>query len=225
MRRWAACIEYQGHNYFGWQTQEIIGKSVQPFVESALSYVADHPIEVVCAGRTDTGVHATVQVVHFDSDAMRLIAPGSWGAIPVADDIRVVWAHPVDSEFNARFSARWRRYHYLIQHSPSRPAIGHEHLTMCIHVGMVRWICNRWLGPAQCWKGSTILRRCVPSTARRRIQSGTCILFAFMRMPIWSRSTSRQTRSCIIWCVILQAACWLSAKEIEPSIAAPGHAC
>ena len=130
MARWAACVEYQGHNYYGWQTQEIPGKSVQPFVESALSRVADESIEVVCSGRTDTGVHATVQVVHFDSQSDR--PDRAWvmgGNTHLPDDIRLIWAAKVDDDFSAQFSARWRRYHYLIQHSASRPAIAREHLT------------------------------------------------------------------------------------------------
>ena len=130
MTRWAACVEYQGSQYYGWQTQEIEGKSVQPWVERALTRIADHPVEVICAGRTDTGVHATVQVVHFDTDADR--PERAWvlgGNTHLPDDISFVWATPVADDFSARFSARWRRYHYVFQHSPARPAISHQHLT------------------------------------------------------------------------------------------------
>ena len=129
-QRWAALVEYQGTHYYGWQTQEIEGKSVQPWVEAALSYVANEDIAVTCAGRTDTGVHATAQVVHFDTTAQR--DPRAFvmgGNTKLPKDISLVWAHPVDSEFSARFTARWRRYHYVIHHAPTRPGIDHQHLT------------------------------------------------------------------------------------------------
>ncbi|QGG79737.1 tRNA pseudouridine(38-40) synthase TruA [Litorivicinus lipolyticus] len=130
MTRWAACIEYQGSNYYGWQTQEIEGKSVQPWVERALSKIADRPIEVVCAGRTDTGVHATVQVVHFDTDVERPARAWALGGnTHLPDDISFIWAVPVADDFSARFSARWRRYHYVFQNSTTRPAIASQHLT------------------------------------------------------------------------------------------------
>lgn len=128
--RWAACVEYQGTNYYGWQTQEIEGKSVQPWVEQALSKVADQPIEVVCAGRTDTGVHATAQVVHFDTTVERPARAFVMGGnTHLPRDVSLIWAQPVADDFSARFSARWRRYHYVIRNSSTRPGVGHETLT------------------------------------------------------------------------------------------------
>ena len=133
-QRWAACVEYQGTHYYGWQTQEIEGKSVQPWVEQALSKVADEPIEVVCCGRTDTGVHATVQVVHFDTTADRTgRAFVMGGNTHLPPDIGLRWAQPVSDDFSARFSARWRRYHYVIRCAPVRPGLNHQYVTHVHH--------------------------------------------------------------------------------------------
>ncbi|HEX5961014.1 MAG TPA: tRNA pseudouridine(38-40) synthase TruA [Rhodanobacteraceae bacterium] len=121
--RVALGIEYDGTDFFGWQRLGH-GPSVQAEVESALSFVADHEIEVTCAGRTDAGVHARCQVVHFDTTAMR--DPRAWvlGAttrLPRA--IAVLWAQAVPNDFHARFSARARRYRYAILNRPIRPAL------------------------------------------------------------------------------------------------------
>ena len=121
--RVALGIEYDGTDFFGWQ-RLAHGPSVQAEVESALSFVADHPIEVTCAGRTDAGVHARCQVVHFDTRAER--DPRAWmlGAttrLPRA--IAVLWAQVMRDEFHARFSARARRYRYAILNRPIRPAL------------------------------------------------------------------------------------------------------
>lgn len=124
--RIALGIEYDGANYFGWQRQRDV-ISVQEKLEDALSIVANHPVSVQCAGRTDSGVHGTGQVVHFDTDATRKIAAWTMGVnANLPKDIAVRWAKPVDDEFNARFSATARRYRYIIFNNPLRPAIlGH----------------------------------------------------------------------------------------------------
>lgn len=121
--RVALGIEYDGTDFFGWQ-RLAHGPSVQAEVESALSFVADHPIEVTCAGRTDAGVHARCQVVHFDTRAER--DPRAWvlGAttrLPRA--IAVLWAQAMPEDFHARFSARARRYRYAILNRAIRPAL------------------------------------------------------------------------------------------------------
>ncbi len=121
--RVALGIEYDGTDFFGWQ-RLAHGPSVQAEVEAALSFVANHPVEVTCAGRTDAGVHARCQVVHFDSTAIR--DPRAWvlGAttrLPHA--IAVLWAQAVPDDFNARFAARARRYRYTILNRPVRPAL------------------------------------------------------------------------------------------------------
>ena len=121
--RIALGIEYDGTAYNGWQRQRT-GDGVQEHVEKALSQVADQPIEVTCAGRTDTGVHATGQVVHFDSVNERTERSWLLGAnTNMPDDIAVVWAQPVSDEFHARFSALTRSYRYVILNSLVRSAL------------------------------------------------------------------------------------------------------
>ncbi len=126
--RLAACLEYRGTAYRGWQRQQPGVRSVQEAVEKALSRVANHPVQVFCAGRTDAGVHASCQIIHFDSPARR--SPENWflGAnANLPADISLVWARPVGLDFHARFSAMARRYRYVIYNDPVRPAhLAHE---------------------------------------------------------------------------------------------------
>jgi tRNA pseudouridine38-40 synthase len=99
-------------------------RTVQHEVEKALSIVADHEVRVVCAGRTDTGVHATGQVVHFDTHAQRQLKAWVMGVnTHLPDDVCVHWARPVDGDFSARFSATLRSYRYVIQQRAARPAL------------------------------------------------------------------------------------------------------
>ena len=121
--RVALGLSYRGAGYHGWQSQPD-GATVQDRVEAALSRFADRPVRTVCAGRTDAGVHALNQVVHFDTEVAR--EPFSWvrGSnryLPA--DIAVQWCRPVDARFHARNAARGRRYAYLLLESPVRPAI------------------------------------------------------------------------------------------------------
>ena len=121
--RMALGIEYDGTAYNGWQRQRT-GVGVQQRVEAALTRVADENIEVICAGRTDTGVHASGQVVHFDTASER--TPRGWllGANSnLPDDVNVTWAVPVDDEFHARFSATSRTYRYFILNRLERSAL------------------------------------------------------------------------------------------------------
>ena len=121
--RIALGIEYDGTSYNGWQRQKT-GLGVQQRVEEALSVVANHPVEVICAGRTDTGVHATDQVVHFDTDSERSDRGWLLGAnTNLPDDINVSWAVPVSDDFHARFSAQSRSYRYLILNRLQRSAL------------------------------------------------------------------------------------------------------
>jgi tRNA pseudouridine38-40 synthase len=123
--RVACRIEYDGTNYNGWQSQPHVGVvTVQDQLEEALGKVAKAPVRVHCAGRTDTGVHAFSQVIHFDSPVTR--SSKAWvmgGNINLPRDIRIHWALPVSGEFHARFSAQARRYRYVIANSPIRPAL------------------------------------------------------------------------------------------------------
>lgn len=136
MQRWALGVEYDGQCFHGWQSQgparHAVGDrpagavlpTIQDALEAALTQIADTPVQVVCAGRTDAGVHATGQVVHFDTTADR---PGTaWvrgvnAHLPDACAIR--WARPVPADFHARFSATGRRYRYILLNRPERPAV------------------------------------------------------------------------------------------------------
>lgn len=120
--RIALGIEYDGSDFAGWQLQEGEVRSVQGAVEQALSRVADHPVRVVCAGRTDAGVHATAQVVHFDTHAERSMRSWVYGAnANLPKSVSVQWARPVGDDFHARFSAVRRRYRYVILNREVRP--------------------------------------------------------------------------------------------------------
>lgn len=128
--RLAAGIEYDGSAFCGWQQQQPGVRTVQEAVERAFSKVADHAVTVVCAGRTDAGVHATGQVIHFDTEARR--ADRSWvlGAnANLPEDVTVHWVRPVSDDFHARFSARARRYRYVILNRWVRPAILRRRVT------------------------------------------------------------------------------------------------
>lgn len=121
--RIALGIEYDGSKYFGWQRQQEV-VSVQQCVETALSKIADQSIEIFCAGRTDAGVHATGQVVHFDVKCERRMAAWTLGVnSQLPEDIAVRWAKIVEPDFHARFSATARQYRYIIYNSPYRGAI------------------------------------------------------------------------------------------------------
>jgi tRNA pseudouridine38-40 synthase len=122
-RRIAALVEYDGSDYAGWQSQAH-AKSLQDEVEHALSFVAGAPVAVVCAGRTDAGVHAVGQVIHFDTPAAR--TPRAWvlGAntrLPPA--VALQWAGEVAADFHARHTALRRIYRYHILNSSARSAL------------------------------------------------------------------------------------------------------
>ena len=134
MMKIAAGVEYDGSRYSGWQIQKH-STSVQARVEAALSAVADHTVAVTCAGRTDAGVHALSQVVHFESDADRDAHSWVLGAnTHLPGDISLTWAKPVQADFHARYSATSRIYRYIILNRPARPGLGH---------GYVTWECRR----------------------------------------------------------------------------------
>jgi len=121
--RFALGIEYDGSDFSGWESQPR-QRTVQSTLESALSSVADGAIKIVCAGRTDAGVHALAQVVHFDSRAER--APHEWvlGANSnLPGDVNVCWASPVVEDFHARYSALCRHYRYVIHNRRERSAL------------------------------------------------------------------------------------------------------
>ncbi|RZN53980.1 tRNA pseudouridine(38-40) synthase TruA [Avibacterium paragallinarum] len=122
-------IEYNGKNYFGWQKQEKVA-SVQECLEKAISFVANEECQIFCAGRTDSGVHATGQVVHFETNVVRAETAWSFGVnANLPDDIAVSWAKQVSDDFHARFSATARRYRYVIYNNKLRSAILPEGVT------------------------------------------------------------------------------------------------
>ncbi|MAX54267.1 MAG: tRNA pseudouridine(38-40) synthase TruA [Alcanivoracaceae bacterium] len=130
MARIALGIEYDGTDFRGWQTQQAGVRTVQECLEKAISKVANHPVAVVCAGRTDAGVHGTGQVVHFDSDAPRAMKSWIMGVnTNLPYDVSVRWATPVSDQFHARFSAVSRRYRYVIYNNGRPPALYRNQVT------------------------------------------------------------------------------------------------
>lgn len=131
MPRYALALEYNGADFSGWQSQPH-ARNVQDCVQAALSRVADHNIAVICAGRTDAGVHAYEQVIHFDSTAKRTINEwqrGSNSHLP--DDVTSRWVCPVSDDFHARFSAQRRYYTYRILNRSQPPAL---------YKGLLSWV-------------------------------------------------------------------------------------
>ena len=127
--RIALGIEYDGTDFYGWQRLKT-DASVQMAVETALSRVAAHPVEISCAGRTDAGVHGRCQVVHFDTGAQRDMRSWVLGACSnLPDTVAVLWAQPVAAEFHARYAARSRRYRYHILNRPVRAALDARYVT------------------------------------------------------------------------------------------------
>lgn len=121
--RIALGIEYDGAQFFGWQRQREV-ETVQECLEKALSKIANHPVDVFCAGRTDAGVHGTGQVVHFDTNAVRPDKGWTMGVnANLPDAIAVTWVKHVPDDFHARFSATARRYRYVIYNERLRPGI------------------------------------------------------------------------------------------------------
>lgn len=129
--RYALGIEYDGERYCGWQRQNnVIG--VQQKLEESLTKIADEKITVFCAGRTDTGVNATNQVVHFDTSKIRKDVAWTLGVnTHLPNDIAVTWVKEVSEDFHARFSATARTYRYIIHNNRLRSAILSKGLSFC----------------------------------------------------------------------------------------------
>lgn len=128
--RIALGVQYDGSAFRGWQTQQAGVRTVQSCLEQAMSKVADHPVRLTCAGRTDAGVHGIAQVAHFDSNAVR--SARSWvlgGNAHLPPDISLIWACPTPDDFHARFSALSRRYRYLIINQSQRSALWRRRAT------------------------------------------------------------------------------------------------
>lgn len=128
--RIALGVEYDGSRYHGWQSQPD-AVNVQDRLQEALSAIACERINIIAAGRTDTGVHALEQVVHFDTSTARQLTAwvrGCNALLPA--DIAVLWAHEVSDEFHARFSAHSRSYRYVLFNRPTR---------LAVHTGKAGW--------------------------------------------------------------------------------------
>ncbi|HSA45728.1 MAG TPA: tRNA pseudouridine(38-40) synthase TruA [Candidatus Competibacteraceae bacterium] len=128
--RVALGVQYDGSGFRGWQAQQPGTRTVQTVLEQALAKVADHPVRLVCAGRTDAGVHGVGQVVHFDTTAVR--SERAWvlgGNAHLPLDISLNWARETPDDFHARFSALARRYRYVILNRTQRSALWRERAT------------------------------------------------------------------------------------------------
>lgn len=170
--RIALMVEYDGSQYHGWQAQAGL-HTVQQVLEHALSCVADHEVSVVCAGRTDTGVHATNQITHFDCQSERTIRAWIHGANSfLPKDVCVKWGKDMPDDFHARYSAISRRYRYVIYNAPIRPALLRSNVTW-----QYRPLDHRLMHEAsQCLLGEqdfTSFRalECQSKTAMRNVQS------------------------------------------------------
>lgn len=143
VQRWVAGVEYNGALFKGWQRQKHHpGLSVQDALENALSKVANHPVNIVCAGRTDSGVHASSQVIHFDTTALRTERSWKLGVnTGLPHGVCLNWVQPApeldvsqvadarEGQFHARFSAVARRYRYFILNKPVKPGLMHDQAT------------------------------------------------------------------------------------------------
>jgi tRNA pseudouridine38-40 synthase len=130
MTRLALGLEYEGTGFMGWQRQAHVGRTIQGCVEAAIAQVADHPVEAVCAGRTDAGVHATGQVIHFDVQSERGLRGWLLGInsnLPV--DVAANWIQDVPDHFHARYRASARHYRYTILNRLTRPAVMRAQVT------------------------------------------------------------------------------------------------
>lgn len=128
--RIALGVEYDGSPFYGWQSQSD-GHTVQDTLQDALSRIACESVSIIAAGRTDTGVHALEQIVHFDTNVERPLTAWVRGVNALLpESVAVLWAHTVPDEFHARFSAHGRSYRYVLLNRITRSAI---------HAGKVGW--------------------------------------------------------------------------------------
>ena len=128
--RYVAGISYEGSHFHGWQKLKTGLPTIEKHIESALSYVANEQVQIFCAGRTDAGVHATEQIIHFDSSAIRSERNWVLGAnkkLPAS--IATHWVKPVKEDFHARFSAISRQYVYLLLNQATKPALFFRNVT------------------------------------------------------------------------------------------------
>lgn len=184
--RIALGLEYDGAAFAGWQTQPQ-GNTVQDAMERALAEIAGAPVRTTCAGRTDAGVHAAAQVVHFDTPAAR--PENAWVRgvnAHLPDSIAVRWSREVPDEFHARFSARSRNYRYVLYNHAVRPALLHGrvgwfHLPLdlvAMQAGAVHLVGERDFSAfraVEC-QAKTPVKTLLQAEVRRE---GDCIVFDF----------------------------------------------
>lgn len=125
--KFAMGVEYFGNHFFGFQIQKTGVRTIQLVVEYALSQIANHKVRVFCSGRTDSGVNALEQVIHFETNTIR--NDNAWvigGNRFLPNDVNFLWIKPVADDFHARFNAFARQYHYKIYNSKTRSALKHH---------------------------------------------------------------------------------------------------
>lgn len=126
-QRWACGVCYTGTAYHGWQKQTNLSDTVEQTLTHALSRIADEPVVLTCAGRTDRGVHATGQVVHFDATKPREVKHWLQGGNKcLPNDISLQWVQAVNMDFHARYSARRRRYVYVLYNQTTNHPMLHQ---------------------------------------------------------------------------------------------------
>ena len=181
---YALVIEYNGRAYCGWQKQ-LNKSSIQGVLEQALFKIAKESISTICAGRTDKGVHATNQVVSFSTTIKRPLKAWKFGVNAfLPNDIKVIESYNVDKEFNARFSAIYRRYNYIIYQfsSPSALFFGqYTWLPFKLNIDLMNTACQYLLGEQNfsAFRSS----QCQSKSTHRNIhhaffkKNGKCIIF------------------------------------------------
>lgn len=177
MFRIVLLVEYDGTNYYGWQSQKDNSlPTIQQQLSIAISKVANHQVSLVCAGRTDAKVHAVGQVLHFDTISYRKIDSWIFGINSyLPRDIRVLSAQESLLEFNARKSALYRTYHYFIYNSKIRPGLFRNYVTWQynnLDVDFMQQASNFWLGENDfsSFRG----KGCQSKTAIRRVYEIKC---------------------------------------------------
>jgi tRNA pseudouridine38-40 synthase len=177
MSRVVLVVEYDGTNYHGWQAQKNSNlATIQQLIEIAISRVADHPVTTVCAGRTDAKVHAKGQILHFDTSTQRKIDSWVFGINSyLPRDIRVLLAQYVPLEFDARKSALYRTYDYIIYNSKISPSLFRNYLSWQykdLNLEAMKQAANFWIGEHDfsSFRG----KDCQSKTTVRKVYKITC---------------------------------------------------
>jgi tRNA pseudouridine38-40 synthase len=187
----AALVEYDGTGFSGWQSQSHAA-SIQDAVEAAVGFVAGHRLVCICAGRTDAGVHAAGQVIHFDTSSKR--TPRAWvlGAnTRLPPTVALQWAGEVTGGFHARHAATRRIYRYFILNRSARSAL---------RLNRAAWIHRPLDAQAMHCAASMIFRRSGRLNASRPPPCGACTGFSWRAPGTPYGWRSRRTPTCTTWC-------------------------